>query len=396
MQPWIIAVVGAALIVAVVAFLVLKRRLRRQDQAHFIPPSGQVTMVVASVYRARDMAVLREMKTALEMYVATYRALLVACEGYEMKAIDSFAYFAFSCPVKAVDFALRLQVELLQLDWPGHILRGNQACNTVLDKSGEPLFRGLRVRCGIHRSAAVRIEMPDGRADFSSSAIAIAELIAQSAAGGQVLVTDDTLDAIKAEVVAEKAWILEYFGEYRFLEGDAVLRSVLPESLKNRNFTQGTFHRQPGRPGQEGSISLHSGSSAPSTQLSSETSSFGAPTSEHSFSLNEEARSTSKALHTISRWVGSFPDGVPEEVVVQWMGTFADMDVKEALRQNRESYMRARSRGEGGFDNIESDSSRNRPQNVYLSRMLDLLRAVPLDTLFILAEKCPSITTPPL
>jgi adenylate cyclase len=69
--------------------------------------------------------------------------------GYEIATEGDAFQIAFPTVAQAVHFCLETQYRLLDTKWPRELLRLPQ-CREERSASGEPIFRGLRVRMGIH------------------------------------------------------------------------------------------------------------------------------------------------------------------------------------------------------------------------------------------------------
>ena len=74
--------------------------------------------------------------------IARHRGYEIGTEG------DSFQ-IGFRTIPEAVQFTMEAQMRLLETSWPREVLKLPQ-CKAVTDSSKEVLFRGPRVRMGIH------------------------------------------------------------------------------------------------------------------------------------------------------------------------------------------------------------------------------------------------------
>ena len=70
-----------------------------------------------------------------------------------MKTIGDSFFVAFVDPSKAVQFAVSLQLEMRNAPWPPSLLELPD-CLLEIDLNGIVLWRGLRVRVGMHTGSA--------------------------------------------------------------------------------------------------------------------------------------------------------------------------------------------------------------------------------------------------
>jgi len=106
------------------------------------------------------------MEVALQTHNYLIRNLIDEFGGYEVKTEGDAFMVAFSSPSAAVKFAIRVQLELLNADWAEEVFQHEDSA-IEYDKDGTLIFRGYRVRIGIH-SGQPRCE-PDpitGRIDY--------------------------------------------------------------------------------------------------------------------------------------------------------------------------------------------------------------------------------------
>eukprot|EP00798_Chlamydomonas_sp_ICE-L_P008097 gene8097-1341_t len=105
----------------------------------FASPAGHKTMA----------AVSQESSTALmKMFKDCVRETLDACQGYESKDNQGSFLIAFEDNCSAVEWALTLQMSLLQMPWPSNI--NEMGLQYVRDQhTHEMLFGGMRCQAGI-------------------------------------------------------------------------------------------------------------------------------------------------------------------------------------------------------------------------------------------------------
>ncbi|DBA77690.1 TPA: hypothetical protein ACH3X2_008392 [Trebouxia sp. C0005] len=114
--------------------------------------------------------------------------------GYEINTEGDSFHIAFTSVAAAVQVAMETQVRLLDSDWPKDVLK-LPACGQEKDDKGEKVFRGPRVRMGIHwaveGTVANRLHLVTKHRVFSGPGFALAQELGDAADGGQVLLSHD-------------------------------------------------------------------------------------------------------------------------------------------------------------------------------------------------------------
>lgn len=177
----------------------------RQNDIHVDPsltvkaPVGNVTLVFTDVESSTmlwDELPASVIEDALEVHNNVVRKLLQKYMGYEVKTEGDGFMLAFDSAQRALEFALALQVDLLSAKWPDE-LQMHSATETVLDAIGVPMWRGLRVRAGMHTGTA--IVRPDVRTmlcDYFGPVVNCAARISSLAVGGEVLLSHATMTSL--------------------------------------------------------------------------------------------------------------------------------------------------------------------------------------------------------
>ncbi len=167
------------------------------------------------------------MRAALQTHDAALRGLLQTWRGYEVKTEGDAFMCAFADAADAVGWAVAVQRALVDATWPAPLADGGH----------EPLWRGLRVRAGVHvGNPDCRPDPLTGRMDYFGPVVNRAARIAHAAHGGQVLVSGAAWkvagDALRATLAATD------LGEHRLrgLSSPERLWQVLPASLAGRAF----------------------------------------------------------------------------------------------------------------------------------------------------------------
>ena len=196
-------------------------------------PIGTVTLVFTDVEGSTALwdRVPGAMRQALALHDEMMRATLLAAGGYEVKTEGDAFMVAFSTGQQAVDWCLRVQERLMQAPWPEAILSQEEA-SEHLSEDGKPLFRGLRVRMGVHSGEPICQPDPNtGRMDYFGGMVNRAARVGGAGHGGQVLVSGSVLYRSDSGDVVD-------LGEHRLkgLEQHEHLHQILPNGLKGRRF----------------------------------------------------------------------------------------------------------------------------------------------------------------
>ena len=92
---------------------------------------------------------------------------------------------SFENPEKALAWAIYVQQELIKQPWPQKLLENFEDASEVVAPAGELLYRGLRVRVGIHYGEPTcKIDPITGRMDYFGPVVNRAARVAASANGG--------------------------------------------------------------------------------------------------------------------------------------------------------------------------------------------------------------------
>eukprot|EP01012_Entosiphon_sulcatum_P027272 TRINITY_DN3286_c0_g1_i1.p1 TRINITY_DN3286_c0_g1~~TRINITY_DN3286_c0_g1_i1.p1 ORF type:complete len:695 (-),score=71.23 TRINITY_DN3286_c0_g1_i1:9-1925(-) len=220
-------VVALALLVVSIAvsFCYWRSQGRRRRQLA-LAPSGDVAIVFTDI---QDSTRLWEinfemMQASLEIHNTTVRKLIQTFHGYEVKTSGDSFMIAFAQAAHAARFAVRLQAQLLQQDWPARLLalpdmveHSVQASPTVEQTQVLPTWRGLRVRVGCSVGLVDReYDSRTQRVDYFGPAVNCAARIESLAYGGQVLISDAMALCLEGAVISEGEELHCFFvGEFQ-------------------------------------------------------------------------------------------------------------------------------------------------------------------------------------
>lgn len=207
-------------------------------------PIGRVALVFTDV---QGSTALWEHKTdamriALEQHNTLMRSLLERAGGFEVKTEGDAFMLAFAEVRAAAQWCLGVQNGLLQLQWPPELLEESDAREELGDGNA-PLFRGLRVRMGIHVGKPdCRPSPTTGRMDYFGPVVNRAARVAGAATGGQLVVSAEAWRDLAPQLAVLGSPVSLDLGEFQ-LKGLSVperLTQLLPRQLAKRNFQKTT------------------------------------------------------------------------------------------------------------------------------------------------------------
>ena len=158
------------------------------------------------------------MEKSIEVHHRTMRQVISRHRGYEVKTIGDSFFVVHSDPEVMLKLAFEAQRALLHAPWPVEILTTPDSCVEV-DKNGMMIFKGLRVRMGIHFGPvnSVYDDISKGF-DYYGDAVNTASRVESVAFGGQTLISD----AVFVRVTAA----LKAFNAGHVLIGDVRLKGI--------------------------------------------------------------------------------------------------------------------------------------------------------------------------
>eukprot|EP01012_Entosiphon_sulcatum_P010256 TRINITY_DN1595_c0_g1_i1.p1 TRINITY_DN1595_c0_g1~~TRINITY_DN1595_c0_g1_i1.p1 ORF type:complete len:1244 (-),score=239.59 TRINITY_DN1595_c0_g1_i1:41-3721(-) len=207
----------------------------RQESEARSAPTGLVTIVFTDVQSSTELWEIFpvEMEKALHMHNECMRDGLDKHHGYEVKTVGDAFMAAFTAPTDALNWCLEMQTALLKLDWPAPLLQHPAASEEKLP-SGETLWRGLRVRMGMHLGEPTAERDPRTlRMDYFGPMVNKAARIGGVSKGGQVVYSEE----VRAATTAATA-IVKELGLFKLkgIAEPATVFSVAPPVLTGRTF----------------------------------------------------------------------------------------------------------------------------------------------------------------
>jgi len=205
-------------------------------------PTGDVTLVFTDIQGSTALweHLGDAFKPLLDHHNTLFRAAIAEFDGYEVKTEGDAFMVAFAEPKSAVRMCLAMQERLLDAPWPNCL--NSDALNHVAGQTDDGLFRGIRVRMGIHSGVPeCQLDPVTGRMDYFGRMVNRAARVSQLAHGGQILLSDDAWTALEADVASMSAeWVVEDLGEFllKDIRDTQWVRQILPTRLSQRSFPQ--------------------------------------------------------------------------------------------------------------------------------------------------------------
>lgn len=203
----------------------LDQVIGRHESSSDNAPIGFVTFVFTDIQDSTKIWAIcpDEMDKALAIHDRIMRVFLQRFKGYEVKTEGDAFMVAFKHPIDAVNWCLAVQKALMESPWPEGLLMQEYATKEV-DQEGKMIFCGLRVRMGIHCGDCNSRRNPiTKRMDYFGSSVNRCARVADSAHGGQVIVTDSVIENINESQYDASLVKVNKLGEYSYKGIDGVV-----------------------------------------------------------------------------------------------------------------------------------------------------------------------------
>lgn len=213
--------------------------------SHAPPPLINPVFVVTDIESSSALWAIgdgRVMQQAIEVHDDILRSLLAVYRGYEITTAGDSFQLAFHTIREAVSYCLAVQLKLLTAKWPPG-LNGLVPATRKQRIGARLLFRGLRVRMGVHDAMgsdgplANRVHAVTGKMTYTGASEVIAAEVSELAAGGQILVTKRIADwLLTNKQVVRMDYTVNYLCDYSLPQVDAHLEisQVVPDELGRR------------------------------------------------------------------------------------------------------------------------------------------------------------------
>ncbi|KAL6077383.1 Adenylate cyclase [Balamuthia mandrillaris] len=211
-------------------------------------PTGRVAFVFTDVQGSTTQWEKNPeaMAKAIGQHNALMRKLLREHNGYEVKTEGDAFMVTFTNCIDAANWCIDAQEKLLEVEWPEALLEHEDSREERIpegeEEAGKLLWRGLRVRMGIHVGEPSCEEDPvTGRMDYFGPIVNRAARVASIPCGGQVVVSEDAWQEIEprvGEVMGQpQAKQLGYF-PLKGLDFEMLVLQLVPRSLQARRFPE--------------------------------------------------------------------------------------------------------------------------------------------------------------
>eukprot|EP01059_Diplonema_ambulator_P000617 TRINITY_DN10508_c0_g1_i1.p1 TRINITY_DN10508_c0_g1~~TRINITY_DN10508_c0_g1_i1.p1 ORF type:complete len:1058 (+),score=307.32 TRINITY_DN10508_c0_g1_i1:652-3825(+) len=203
-------------------------------------PQGRVTLVFTDVQDSTKLweADQEAMSLAVKSHHACMRSGIKKFQGFEVKTEGDAFMVAFSSSRDAVKWCLHMQEALINIDYPMSLLLQASA-RLEKDKFGTVIWRGLRVRMGIHTGfPESSLDPVTGRMDYYGPMVNLAARISGQAKGGRILLSKDTFDEIRHDLrslglpTVTDAGLVDLKG----ISKSVRLYAMVPDRLSQRSF----------------------------------------------------------------------------------------------------------------------------------------------------------------
>ncbi|KEF59016.1 uncharacterized protein A1O9_03859 [Exophiala aquamarina CBS 119918] len=204
------------------------------------PPQGPLSIVFTDIVKSTAIweAHAAAMASAMQTHDDTVRSLITTNGGYEVKQNGDGFMIAFGSASSAVQFCLDVQEQLLDKAWPSAILKSTPGEETT-DNEGHVLFRGLKLRMSAHWGEPVCVwNEVIQRMDYLGPMVNRAARFIEVTEGGQVVVSEDFLFRLQAELEEERDDRGDDHNESNSSAGENA-RQHLPEELDLRLLRSG-------------------------------------------------------------------------------------------------------------------------------------------------------------
>ncbi|PRP83201.1 adenylate/guanylate cyclase domain-containing protein [Planoprotostelium fungivorum] len=208
------------------------------------PPMGNVCILFTDVECSTEKwdNAPERMQEALQIHNTLLRSIIKQHRGYEVKTEGDSFMVTFSSPKDCLLAAVDIQTKLLTTQWPADTDQWSD-CREIHDAEGKVIWRGLRVRAGIHIGLpTVAVDPTTCRMDYLGSPVNKAARVANMAAGGQTIVTKEFAEAVGEYEGVEWTDLGNF--ELKGISGDHGLLQILPHSLHGRIFPLRSAHGQ--------------------------------------------------------------------------------------------------------------------------------------------------------
>eukprot|EP01062_Namystynia_karyoxenos_P002850 TRINITY_DN109_c0_g1_i2.p1 TRINITY_DN109_c0_g1~~TRINITY_DN109_c0_g1_i2.p1 ORF type:complete len:2038 (+),score=469.19 TRINITY_DN109_c0_g1_i2:115-6228(+) len=207
--------------------------------AHTEAPFGNVSICFTDIQNSTKLWDSNErlMASVVRMHHVAMRAGIQRFRGYEVKTEGDAFMVAFAAATDAVRWCLYMQETLLALAYPDAFLALPDAKE---GRAGSTLiWRGVRVRMGVHSGQpSCEVDPVTKRMDYYGPMVNKAARVSSLAQGGQIVISEDTYEAIKGQFRELGNPATVEGGEHRLkgISKPTRVHFMLPQRLRRRTF----------------------------------------------------------------------------------------------------------------------------------------------------------------
>jgi class 3 adenylate cyclase len=122
---------------------------------------------------------------------------------------------AFQSTIDALQWCMEAQLELVKLQWPEHLLDHPGAAEEWGDTDDRVIYKGLRVRMGVHVGQPRMVRDPmTRRVEYIGPVINAAARITAMTHGGQVLLSGATFAKVQDTELSREAKRMVCLGKF--------------------------------------------------------------------------------------------------------------------------------------------------------------------------------------
>eukprot|EP01134_Creolimax_fragrantissima_P007047 CFRG7047T1 len=217
------------------------RRSLDRPMVEVSAPHGKVTLVFTDIQDSTELWEEEEdaMREAVRIHNELIRKLLLEHGGYEVKTEGDAFMIAFDTSLAALRWALHAQTSLIGVRWSDAIL-SRRSCMEIMmkgdDDSEQLVFKGLRVRMGIHTGCPdCEADPITGRMDYFGPMVNRSARVSALGQGGQIVISKHVWEEVQGDVGNDTE--VSVLGSYNLkgMKQQETIRQILPISLHCRS-----------------------------------------------------------------------------------------------------------------------------------------------------------------
>ncbi|DAZ96945.1 TPA: hypothetical protein N0F65_012048 [Lagenidium giganteum] len=195
----------------------------------------------SALWALDDVTIMRQ---AHERHDEVLRSQLTRYRGYEITTCGDAFHLAFHSIKDAVDYAIAIQFQLLEVNWPRELHNAMDATVRMKDKNRKKwIFNGLRVRMGIHDALDMdgvlvkNMHPVTGKVTYTGMSEVVASEIGDVGAGGEICVTRRVADWVLLNNASlDHDTGVEWVGHHHISQLNIAMHvfHLVPEGLEGR------------------------------------------------------------------------------------------------------------------------------------------------------------------